>query len=296
MPANPTIKAVSAIKDATSIVILALLENISRGMVQMRACLTSSCTTITVNNCTTTTNSTTITTSASIATVVIGMKVTGTGIAAGTYVTAIASATSLTINKNATSTGTVTLTFGPEDVAMSTEWCVEPSYSNYIPEMYRLVNASKSKTTSATMASLRAHICNSGEDCDTLACTTWNSSPTSSSTNIDIDNAFGLTPIAVSNLTLTPGDKSISASWGDVNQTTSIWAYEILLEQGATQLASGARVKTVMPISNLINETQYKVSVRAVSFDGYKGPWINKTATPSGASCVNPHCTINITG
>jgi len=228
MPANPSIKFASATKDATTTLILVLLDNVSKGMVQIRAYLSSQCVT--------------------------------------------------------------------EDAAMRRDWCVEPSYSQYIPELYKLINAYKSATTTATSACLRAHICNVGEICDTLDCTTWNSSISSTLSNIPIENAFGLTPIAVSNLTLTPGDKSISASWGDVNQTTSIWAYEILLEQGATRLASGARVKAVMPISNLINETQYKVSVRAVSFDGYSGPWINKTATPTGAPCVDPQCTINITG
>ncbi len=226
MSASPSIKGASATKDAVSTLILVLLDNVSKGMVQMRAYLSASCVT--------------------------------------------------------------------EDAAMRRDWCVESSYSQYIPELYKLVNVFKSATTTATSACLRAHICNAGEDCDTLACTTWNSSISSTLSNIPMENAFGLTPIAVSGLTLTPGDKSISASWGDINQTTSIWAYEILLDQGATRLASGARVKNVMPISNLINGTQYKVSVRAVSFDGYYGPWINKTATPA-APCVDPLCNINIT-
>ena len=45
MPANPTIKAVSATKDATSTLIMALLDNTSRGMVQMQAYLSASCVT-----------------------------------------------------------------------------------------------------------------------------------------------------------------------------------------------------------------------------------------------------------
>lgn len=226
MSANPSIKEVSATKDATSTLILVLLENGIKGMVQLRAYLSASCV--------------------------------------------------------------------AEDAAMRRDWCVESSYSQYIPELYKLVNALKSATTSATSACLRAHICNVGEDCETMSCTTWNSSYSSMKSNILIENAFGLTPIEVSGLTLTPGDKSISATWGDINQTTSIWAYEILLEQGATQLASGARIKNVMLISNLINGSQYKVSVRAVSFDGYKGPWISKTAT--AGECEKPLCSINIIG
>jgi len=45
MAAYPTIKFVSATKDATSTLIMALLENTSRGIVQMRAYLTASCVT-----------------------------------------------------------------------------------------------------------------------------------------------------------------------------------------------------------------------------------------------------------
>lgn len=225
MSANPIIKAVSATKDDTSTLIMALLDNSSRGMVQMRAYLSASCVT--------------------------------------------------------------------EDTAMRTEWCVEQASNNYINDLYRPVNAYKSATTTATSACLRAYACSSGENCDTLACTTWKSSYTSESNNISIANTFGYTPIAVSNLTLTPGDKSISVSWGDVNQTTSIWAYEILLDQGATRLVSGSRLNNTMTVSNLINGTAYTVSVRAVSFDGYPGPWINKTATLV-ATCVTPLCDIGV--
>jgi len=294
MAANPTIKAVSATKDATSTVIMVLLENTSRGMVQMRASLTPTCTTITVLNCTTTINSTTVTTTASFATVVIGLKVTGTGIATGTYVTAIASATSLTINKNATATTSGnTLIFGPEDVRMTSDWCVEQADNDYIPELYQQVNCNKSSTTTATSACLRAHICSSEENCDTLACDTWNSSYNSGVTNISIENAFGNTPTAVSDLTLTSGDKSISVSWGDVDQTTSIWAYEVTLDQDATRLVSGSRVKNTMLVSNLTNGTEYTVSVRVRSFDGYIGPWTAKTATPV-AACIPPVCTLTM--
>ena len=294
MAADPTIKFVSATKDATSTLIMALLENTSRGMVQMRASLTPTCTTITVLNCTTTINSTTVTTTASFGTVVIGLKVTGTGIAAGTYVTAIASATSLTINKNATATASgTTLIFGPEDVRMTTDWCVELSHNIYIPEMYRMVNNYEPVTTTANTACIRAHTCSSGEDCDNLACSIWNSSYSSGVSNIPIENAFGNVPAAVSSLTLTPGDKTISCSWGDAGQTTSVWCYEITLDQGATRLVSGPRVKNTMVITNLTNGTAYTVSVRARSFDGYQGLWTVRTETPV-AACVPPECDIEI--
>lgn len=225
MVANPSIKAVSATKDGTSTLIMALLDNSSRGMVQMRAYLSSSCIT--------------------------------------------------------------------EDAAMRRDWCVEQATNSYIPELYKLVNCYKSNTTAVTSACLRAYTCSSGENCDTMACTTWKSSYDSEKNNISMDNAFGNTPIAVSGLTLTPGDRSISVSWGDVNQTTSIWAYDVLLDQGATRLVSGSRIKNTMTISNLINGTPYTVSVRARSFDGYYGPSTAKTATPV-AACVLPVCNINI--
>ncbi len=226
MSANPIIKAVSATKDATAdTLIMALLENNARGMVQMRAYLSSSC----VN----------------------------------------------------------------EDAAMRRDWCVEPSSNIYIPELYKLVHTYKPVTTTATSACLRAYICNSGENCDTLACSGWNSSFNSERNNISMDNAFGNTPIAVSNLTLTPGDESISVSWGDVNQTTSIWAYEVILEQATTQMVSGSRLKNTMIISNLTNGTAYKVSVRALSFDGYRGPLTAQSATPV-APCIQPVITATI--
>lgn len=295
MPANPTIKFVSATKSTTDTLIMALLDNTSRGMVQMRVSLTSLCTTSTVANCTTTINSTTVTTTASFAAVVIGMKVTGSGIAADTYVTAKASTISLTISKNATATASgITLTFGPEDTAMTMNWCVEQATNSYIQELYQLVNSYKRATTTATSACLRAYICNAGENCDMLGCTTWNSSFNSTATEIAINRVLGYTPIAVSDLTLTPGDESISVSWGDVNQTTIIWAYDVLLGQSSTLLVSGSRVKNTMPIANLINGTAYTVSVRARSFDGYLGPWTDKTATPVAPPCVDPECKIGI--
>jgi len=294
MAANPTIKAVSATKDAISTYIMALLENTSRGMVQMRACLTPSCTTFIVESCTTTINSTTVTTNANFSTVVIGMKVTGTGIATDTYVTAIASATSLTINKNATATASgTTLTFGPEDMEMRVTGCLERSDNIYISEIYRLASLYKESTTTATSAGLRAYTCSSGENCDTLACDTWNSSYNFGVNNISIETAFGNTPIDVSNLTLTPGDKSISVSWGDVNQTTSIWAYWVILSQGATQMVSGWTQKKSILISKLINGTEYTVKVKAGSFDGYSGLFTEKTATPV-AACIPPVCTLTM--
>jgi len=227
MAANPSIKAVSATKDATSTLIMALLDNTSRGMVQMRAYLSPSCTT--------------------------------------------------------------------EDASMRRDWCVESSYSNNITEIYKLVNCYKSAATEASSACIRAYTCNSGENCDSISCSVWKTSFNSEKNNISIDNTFGIIPIAVSNLILTPGDKSISVSWGDVNQTTSIWAYEIRLDQGATRLASGFRRKNVMPITNLNNGTEYRIIVRARSFDGYNGPWTEQSATPTGISCTIPACTIKVT-
>lgn len=69
--------------------------------------------------CTTTATSTTVTSAALFGAVgsgpvFVGMKVTGTGIAANTYVTAKASDSSITISVAATATGTPTLTFKGE--------------------------------------------------------------------------------------------------------------------------------------------------------------------------------------
>jgi len=224
MAADPTIKVVSATKDAYSTLIMALLENTSRGMVQMRASLTPTCVT--------------------------------------------------------------------ED-AMRLTGCLEQSDNIYINEIYRVVSLYKASTTTATSACLRAYTCSSGENCDTETCTIWNSSYNSEANNISMDNAFGNTPIAVSDLTLTPGDKSISVSWGDVDQTTSIWAYWVILSQGATQMVSGWTQKKSILISNLINGIAYTVKVKAGSFDGYSGLFTEKTATPV-TTCVPPGCQITM--
>lgn len=79
----------------------------------LSAALAYNAVSINVASCTTTSGSATLTTTGNFDTsgIVIGMKVTGTGIPADTFVSAIASATSLTLNKNATASGTVTLTF-----------------------------------------------------------------------------------------------------------------------------------------------------------------------------------------
>lgn len=225
MPANPTIKSVSATKSTTDTFIMALLENTSRGTVQMRAYLDALCVT--------------------------------------------------------------------EDVAMRSNWCVESSVNIYISELYKLVNCIKTTGTTATRACLRAYKCNVGENCDTLACTTWNSSFNSTATEIAINGVLGNMPIAVSGLTITPGDKSLSVSWGDVDQTTIIWAYDILLRQGDTTLVSGSREKNTMTIANLINGTEYTVTVYAWSYDGYVGPGVTKTATPV-AACIPPLCNLKM--
>lgn len=228
MTANPTLKYASATKDATSAFIMTLLNNTSRGMVQLRTYMDSSCVT--------------------------------------------------------------------EDVDMRLDWCV-PQMSAprniYISELYDLADIYKTTPTTANSVCIRAHVCNSGENCDTLACGVWNSSYNSQISNIPMEIVFGVTPIAVSNLTLTPGDKEIKASWGDDEQPTYIWAHHVALYQGSTLLIDGWRVKNDMVINNLTNGTLYKIIVKAISFDGFLGPLTEKTATPI-ASCTLPNCGIQV--
>lgn len=296
MTANPTLRYASATKDATFTLIMALMENTIRGMIQMRAGLTPSCTAISIG-CTTVINSTTVTTSTGnflTSGIVIGMKVTGTGIGTGTYVTDIVSATSLTINTSANASGTTTLMFGPEDATMTNDLCVQKMSNIYINDLYYLSNNYKQTTTSASSACLRVYICNSGEDCDTMSCSEWNSSFNSSLNNIPILDIFGNIPIAVSNLTLTPGDEQITVSWGDDGQTTSIWAYHVALYEDETLLIDGWTIQNKRVIHNLTNGTLYKVMVMAGSFDGYEGPWTEKTATPV-VSCTIINCGFVVT-
>ena len=182
-----------------------------------------------------------------------------------------------------------------EDPEMRNYWCVENLANPYISNLYKIVNTYKSSPTLASSACLRAYTCSSGENCGALECSAWNSSFASEKGNIPISIALGNVPIAVSNLSLTPGDRSISVSWGDVDQPTSIWAYDIILSQGETQLIKGTITEDNKIIGNLINGTEYTVSVRPRSFDGYNGPWTAQTATPIAPTCTIPECIIIIT-
>ena len=65
----------------------------------------------TVASCTTTTSSTGVTTASSLAAVVVGMTVTGTGIPSGTVVVAVTPGTGFELSQAATASGTVTVTF-----------------------------------------------------------------------------------------------------------------------------------------------------------------------------------------
>jgi ABC-type phosphate transport system substrate-binding protein len=93
----------------------ASLEGIYRGTITKWSQLTEnkdalSPLKLTVASVSTTSGSATVT-AASFPGVKVGMKVTGTGIAAGTTVSSITSGTELVLSKNATKTGTATLTF-----------------------------------------------------------------------------------------------------------------------------------------------------------------------------------------
>lgn len=78
---------------------------------------------LTVGSCTTA-GTTTLTTSANFDSLQVGMMVTGTNIAAGTYITAIASSTSLTLSTSATgSTSGLTITFTMNNIVGTWSWC-----------------------------------------------------------------------------------------------------------------------------------------------------------------------------
>ena len=226
MAANPTIRAVSASKDSISTLIMALLENSTRGMVQMRAYLSASCVT--------------------------------------------------------------------EDTTMRLIGCLDQSSNIYINEIYQLASLYKPVTTSVSSTCLRAYKCNSGENCDTAACSFWNSSYNSEMNNNPMSGALGNTPISVSNLSAIPGNRSISVSWGDVGQETSIWAYWVILSQGATVMVSGWTQRNNILISNLTNGTPYTVKVKAGSFDGYSGLFTESTVTPVAPPCPIPVITFTI--
>lgn len=187
-----------------------------------------------------------------------------------------------------------------EDSAMQNDWCIEVTTNPYISEIWALLNTYKSSGTLFSKGCLRAFVCNSGENCDTLSCGYWNTSPNSINDNVDVGGSLGVIPSAIGNYKLTPGDKSITASW-TAPGNTPIFAYAvkvIRVVDGKVLIGGGVEfpmhvARTNVFIGNLENGKEYSISVRPVSDDGYNGPWSTLNAIPT-ITCPIPAVALTI--
>ena len=115
-------------------------------------------------SCTITINSATLTTASSFDTIgiVLGMSVTGTGIASETYVKSIESSTSLTLDKIATSSGTNTITF---DCSSEILYCLFDDCGTLTPKGCAIENSSfKNLRTTSPISATYALIINSPDE------------------------------------------------------------------------------------------------------------------------------------
>jgi len=89
------------------------------------------------------------------------------------------------------------------------------------------------------------------------------------------------TPTAVTNFTVTTGDKQISLAWDapSNNGGSEITGYEVTMDNWATKVTKTSSEKS-HTYTGLTNGTQYTFKVRAVNANG-AGAESSKTATPS---------------
>lgn len=180
-----------------------------------------------------------------------------------------------------------------EDTSMQTNSCIEAQDSTYIANLYQLMQAYKTSTTTSNNACIRTYSC-SVEDCNTLTCTPQ-SNYTTELTNVYFNPSSGLTPPTVADLTLTPGNGKIVASWSLFNNPTA-WTFAIRLLQGTTRLADGYVDSTSVTIGNLNNGTEYTFRIWVRSYDGYLSAMTERKAIPSipPPACTTPSCTFSI--
>ena len=180
-----------------------------------------------------------------------------------------------------------------EDPSTFISYCLKPSYNEHFSTMWDYITMTSS-TAAYNKCCLRLYTCSSGEGatCGSPSCTTWNTSYASGVNNISIDPYFGNTPAAVSGFTLTPASSGLDAYWGDSGQTTSIFAYQVILKEvssGNILADNFLNNSGSEHIGNLTNGVNYELRVRALSFDGKYGPWSYKTASPL-SPCTTPTC------
>lgn len=176
----------------------------------------------------------------------------------------------------------------------SNNWCIEESYNDHITELYHLINTYK-VITPFSIGCLLTYNCTGTEDCNTLSCSNFSSTPYSSNTNISVSNVLGISPNSVKNFTLIPRDKKITASWNEPDNT-SIFAYVFYVKRASDNiyLVSGHVNRTSVLIDDLVNNVSYKVGVRAVSYDCYYSSTTELTATPVAPLCNNLSITTTV--
>lgn len=174
--------------------------------------------------------------------------------------------------------------------------CIPPSVSTYISNLQWILTASFTPAIMPSALCVRTYQCNLNEDCPNVACTAYSSAAYSTKTNVYVDYGLGVLPGVVTNTSVTPGDKSLVFKWTPPDNAPVTY-YGIALYKGATFLQSGYTLynsSSGLPAYNLVNGTEYRLEVSAVSDDGYSGSSVSITGTPI-APCVQPSCSFNIT-
>lgn len=180
-----------------------------------------------------------------------------------------------------------------EDTDMQTDQCIEASFNTYIPDgLFSLAYAMKFSGGQYNTACLRAYVCTSGDACPS-SCGTYSTSASATSDNISVTMAANVTPNLVTNLILTPGNGTITATWTEPNNT-SIFAYLIALTRVSdnVELARGYVRSNSLNMVNLTNGTQYSLRVIPMSYDFRSGNGVTQTATPVSSASLLTSITI----
>jgi hypothetical protein len=174
--------------------------------------------------------------------------------------------------------------------------CLISSINSYIQSLYtwNMLQITTQALNSICMATFN---CLSGDDCTNILCGTWNTVPYDHKTNITVETSSGITPDAVGNLTLTPGDTTINATW-TAPTNTSIFCYNInVIDITARNVlivdGSLLQSRTNVLISSLTNDHIYMVTINSRSRDTILGKASVRSATPV-SPCTQPTCNLTV--
>jgi hypothetical protein len=174
--------------------------------------------------------------------------------------------------------------------------CLNVSANPYIQSLYSW-NVLQLTTQALNNICIATFNCSSGDSCANLTCTTWNTIPYNRKSNVIAETSPGITPDAVGNLTLVPGDTIINASW-TAPTNTSIFCYNINVidnTAGNVLIIDGSLLqsRTNVLISNLTNNHAYVVTISSRSRDAILSKPSAKTATPV-PPCTQPICNFTV--